>query len=226
MCLRTFNLYTSLIIGRGKHHSPCLDVFKGFIWGPCQKNICPPQVLYLLHSPVSAILCSITEIKSCPGINRESLSLVWIIYQSQASGGSSSWCRTHGLRSTIWGSDPSLLGRNLCGCNYPVCGSPTQGCGSQLTAILPLLPISLWFLLYNFSWRWSFLLDQQLLCKYLWFWCAYKWRWAQGFPTLPSQLRSSRILDKVCIQKSSRRHKLGIHQHINVIQIMRLDKIT
>ena len=147
--------------------------------------------------------------------------------QSQAFGGSSSWCRTHGLRSTIWGSDPSLLGRNLCGCNYPlVCGSPTQGCGSQLTAILPLLPISLWFLLYNFSWRWSFLLDQQLLCKYLWFWCAYEWRWAQGFPTLPSQPRSSRILDKVCIQKSSRRHKLGIHQHINVIQIMRLDKIT
>ena len=40
-----------------------------------------PQVLYFLHSPAAAILCSITEIRSCPGINRESLSLVWNIHE-------------------------------------------------------------------------------------------------------------------------------------------------
>lgn len=38
-------------------------------------------------------------------------------------------------RSPKWGSDPLLLGKNSCSCDYPsACGSPTQGCGLDYTA--------------------------------------------------------------------------------------------
>ena len=40
------------------------------------------------------------------------------------------------LRSLMLGSDPSLLGEKLCNCDYPpVCGPPTQVCGSWLYCI-------------------------------------------------------------------------------------------
>ena len=41
----------------------------------------------------------------------------------------------------IWGSDPSPLGENLChGNNPPICGLPTQGCGSHLYHLHPSYP--------------------------------------------------------------------------------------
>ena len=52
-------------------------------------------------------------------------------FKARHSGVSSSWCRTSGMGSLMWGSDASLLGEKLCSCDYPpVCGSPTQGCRS------------------------------------------------------------------------------------------------
>ena len=55
-------------------------------------------------------------------------------------GNLSSQCKTLGLGSLMWGSDPLLLGENLCNCNYPlVCGSPTWGMGLGYTTSLPLL---------------------------------------------------------------------------------------
>lgn len=57
-------------------------LFKGLMWGQClTEDVCPPQVLYLPYCPIPVILDSITGIKPCPGINGESLSLVWIIHQ-------------------------------------------------------------------------------------------------------------------------------------------------
>lgn len=57
-------------------------------------------------------------------------------FQSQCSGSSSFWCKTPGLRSLMWDLDPSPPGDNLCNCDYPpVCGSPTQKCGSWLQGI-------------------------------------------------------------------------------------------
>ena len=82
--------------------------------------------------------------------------------QSQCSEASSSWCRTLRLENPMWVSEPSLLGENLCNCNYPpVLGSPTQSMDLDSTASPPLLPILLWFLLYIFSCRRSFLLVVQ-----------------------------------------------------------------
>ena len=79
--------------------------------------------------------------------------------QSQHSGGLSSQCRTPGLRSLIWGPELSLLGENPCSCDYTlVCGMPTGGVGLDYTVSPPLLPVSLWFLLYIFSCEKSFLL--------------------------------------------------------------------
>ena len=58
------------------------------------------------------------------------------------------------------GSDPSLLEENFCCCNYPpICGTPTQGMGLNYTVSLPLLPVSLWFLLYIFCCGRSFFLN-------------------------------------------------------------------
>ena len=59
-----------------------------------------------------------------------------LAFKVQRAGGSSSQCRTPGLRSPMWGLDPSLLGENLCDFDYPpVCRSPTWECGSWLYCI-------------------------------------------------------------------------------------------
>ena len=60
---------------------------------------------------------------------------MWAPLASKAkrSGGLSFQHRNPGLGSPVWGSDPSLLGENLCNCNYPqVCGSSTGELGSYL----------------------------------------------------------------------------------------------
>lgn len=64
-----------------------------------------------------------------------------------------SQCRNLGLESLMWGSGPSLLGENLCSCDYPlICRSPTWWCGSWLYYVsTSLLAVSLWLLLYMFS---------------------------------------------------------------------------
>ena len=50
-----------------------------------------------------------------------------LAFKARHSGDSSSGCRTPRLRSPVWGSAPSLLGDNLCSCNYtPVYVSPTR----------------------------------------------------------------------------------------------------
>ena len=52
-------------------------------------------------------------------------------FQSQIFWSLNSWCRTLGLGSPTWGSDPSLPREGLCSCDIPPpCGSTTQGCGS------------------------------------------------------------------------------------------------
>ena len=74
-------------------------------------------------------------------------------------------CRTPRQESLMWGLDLLFLGENICNCNYPQ-GSPTWGFESWLFCVsaspLHLLSISLWFLLYMFSCRRSFLLDSNL----------------------------------------------------------------
>ena len=79
--------------------------------------------------------------------------------QSKMFWGLNFLVRDPGLGSLMWGLDPSLLGENLYNCDYPfACESPTWGCGLDYTMSLPLLPILLWLLLYNFSCGKSFLL--------------------------------------------------------------------
>ena len=57
------------------------------------------------------------------------------------------------------GSYPSVLRENFCNCNYPpFVGRPPKGMGLDSTLSPPLLHIFLWFLLYIFSCRRSFLL--------------------------------------------------------------------
>ena len=74
-------------------------------------------------------------------------------------GGSSLQCRTPGLGSQMWGSEPTLFQENLYDCDHLLfCGSPTWQCGLNYTMSLPLLPISWRFLLYTFSCGKSFLL--------------------------------------------------------------------
>ena len=52
------------------------------------------------------------------------------------TGGLSSQCRTPKLGSSMWCSDLSLFGKNLCNCDYPpVCGSSTWGYGFWLYII-------------------------------------------------------------------------------------------
>ena len=85
-----------------------------------------------LGSGVCAILC--VPFKSGVSVSHSPLALPEVNptgLKAKRSGGSSSWCRTLGLWSPMWGSDPSLLGENLRNYNYPpVCGSPARGCGS------------------------------------------------------------------------------------------------
>ena len=50
------------------------------------------------------------------------------------------------------GLDPSLLGENLCDWDYPpFCGCLPRGVGLDCTTSPPLLPVSLWLLLYFFN---------------------------------------------------------------------------
>ena len=63
-------------------------------------------------------------------------------FKARSSGGLSSWCWTPRLGSLMWGSDHSLLGENLCSCDYPpICGLPTWGVG--LTYTLHFCPSNL-----------------------------------------------------------------------------------
>ena len=67
--------------------------------------------------------------------------------------GSFSWYRTPWWGIPVWGLDLPLLGKYIYNYNYsPICESPTLGLW-VLTILLslPLLFISLWFLLYMFS---------------------------------------------------------------------------
>ena len=56
-----------------------------------------------------------------------------LAFKARYSGGSSTWCRSPGLGSLMWGLNSLLLGEDLCICDYPlICGSPAHGCGSCL----------------------------------------------------------------------------------------------
>ena len=106
--------------------------------------------------------------------------------------GLSFWCQIPGLRSLTWGSGLSLLWENLC---YIIIlqfeDRPAKGYGIWLylpLQVCPYSPVSLWFLLYVFSCRRSFLVGssffhQWLFCRWLWFWCAHE-RWTQGLSIL------------------------------------------
>ena len=62
-----------------------------------------------------------------------------LVFKAKCSGGSFSWHITHRLWSPPWGSDPSLLGENLCNGNIPlVCGLPTQGMRLAYITIPPV----------------------------------------------------------------------------------------
>ena len=63
-----------------------------------------------------------------------------LAFKARCCGGFSSWNRMPGVGSLIWDSDPSLLGENLCNCNYsPVCGLATWGYGTWLSGYSALL---------------------------------------------------------------------------------------
>ena len=123
------------------------------------------QILYLSHqgSPVRFCVCPLT-VRSfsyrSPGplIGLQTLTFWW----------SSSWCRIPRLGSLMLGLTSLLHVETLCSCDCSVIsGSSTQG--SDCASSPPLLPVLLWFLLYIFSCRRSFLLVfwsyQLLLCK-------------------------------------------------------------
>ena len=80
------------------------------------------------------ILCA--SFKSGVSISHSPLALLKVrpaAFKAKCSGGLSCWCRTPGLGSPMWSSDHSLLGKNLCNCNYlPICGLSTWGCGAWL----------------------------------------------------------------------------------------------
>lgn len=63
--------------------------------------------------------------------------------QSQAFLKLVSWCRTTGLRSLIWGSDPFLLGENLCSYSLLFVNCSLRGMDLKYTMTFPLLRISL-----------------------------------------------------------------------------------
>ena len=127
----------------------------------CYQNLCPQGDSSCLHvslgdSPRSAgrsasgycqttasalileqvrLLCA--PFKSGDSISHSSLGLPKGLpkgpqaFKDKHSGVSSSRPRTAGLGSPRWGSDPSLLGENLCNCKSPpVCGLPTWVYGS------------------------------------------------------------------------------------------------
>ena len=69
--------------------------------------------------------------------------------QSQKFRGLSSKAGSPRLNSLMWGSDFSLLGKNLCNCHYP----PILGLSTWVWVLIIffLPPFSLWFLLHIFS---------------------------------------------------------------------------
>ena len=88
-----------------------------------------PFKLLLLHWVLECVRFSVHHF-----MNRVSVSYSHMAFpcasptglQSQMFRGSSSRCRTPGIGSLMWGSDSSLLGENLCSCDYlPICGSPS-----------------------------------------------------------------------------------------------------
>ena len=71
----------------------------------------------------------------------------------------SSWCKSPGLGSPMWGSDLSLFREEIQGCNIPpTCRLPHRGVGPDLSASPPLLAVSMWLTLYVLSCRKSVLL--------------------------------------------------------------------
>lgn len=98
--------------------------------------------------------------KSRFSISTSSLALLKTsTFKAKCFGGLSSWCRTPGLGSLRWGSEPSLLGQNLYHCNYPPVGRwPTWVWVLIILPSPPFLLVSLCFPLYIFSCRRSFLL--------------------------------------------------------------------
>ena len=83
--------------------------------------------------------------------------------KAKCSGNSSSRCRTPSLESPMWGSELSLLCENLCiVIILQLVGCPPRGVEFDYISSLPLLPISLRFLLYVFSCRRSFLVGSSL----------------------------------------------------------------
>ena len=54
-----------------------------------------------------------------------------LAFKARCSGVLSSQCKAPGLGIPMRGSEPLLLGENLCNCDYPsMCGSPTWECWS------------------------------------------------------------------------------------------------
>ena len=66
-----------------------------------------------------------------------------LAFKTRCSGGLSYQCRSPGLGSPIRGSDRSLLGENICNCDYlPICVSPNLVVWVLIIPCLcPLLPI-------------------------------------------------------------------------------------
>ena len=72
-------------------------------------------------------MCHLRVVSLVPTALQLSCTQALLAFKAKHSGTLSSQCRIPRLESLMWGSDPSLLGENLCNCNYhPICGSPTQ----------------------------------------------------------------------------------------------------
>lgn len=71
-----------------------------------------------------------------------------LFFKARCFGSLSSWCRAPRLENPRWSSDPLLLSNSEVVIFLLLGGLPTWGVGPDYTLSLPLLPISLWFLLY------------------------------------------------------------------------------
>ena len=84
-------------------------------------SILGPRVYEILCAPFMSVVSLSASPLGLPKASPAGL-------QNQTFWGSSSWHRTPQLRSPMWGSDQSLLGENLCNCNYsPICVLPSWG---------------------------------------------------------------------------------------------------
>ena len=117
-----------------------------------------PFILWFL-SLVSEHVTLVHVLSTCPSSMEHLFSTVlWVSWKKVPLAFEvvswTSWFRNlpPQLKSPMWSPDLSLLGENLCNCNYScICGHLPGSVNLNYTVTLPLLLVSVWFPLYIFS---------------------------------------------------------------------------